>query len=204
MEGLTTAVLRITARVNGLTAWPTRADSVGGSLPRRLRGNRYHAGLAAAGLSAAAVQRKAGAAVLRPVIHSAKSALVMAAAAGFTPGLIGGTILVFLLVLIVLLVLSILAIVVQPQEQTTSGADALAAASAQAESGGLLAGPSLAGAAVPLPRRAAGPPDQKSSDHRGYTARHSSGPTPTYQPAGRPRVSGGPPWDPAPKPPGIL
>jgi hypothetical protein len=49
---------------------------------------------------------------------------------------------------------------------------------------------------VPLPVRAVG-------QQAGYSARHAPGPRPSQGTGGRPRVSSGPPWGPAPRPPDV-
>jgi hypothetical protein len=51
-------------------------------------------------------------------------------------------------------------------------------------------------APVPLPVRVPG-------QQAGYTARHGPGAAPSQSTSDRPRVSGGPPWGPAPRPPGM-
>jgi hypothetical protein len=49
---------------------------------------------------------------------------------------------------------------------------------------------------APLPVRVPG-------QQAGYAARHAPGPAPSQSTAERPRVTGGPPWGPAPRPPGL-
>jgi hypothetical protein len=68
----------------------------------------------------------------------------------------------------------------------------------------------IARAAVVLPaRRAPGPmpvPAVATSqpNYDGYAARHVAGPMPGEDTIPQPKVSGGPPWEQAPKPPGLI
>jgi hypothetical protein len=112
-------------------------------------------------------------------------------------GLVG-----FLLLLLLLLALALIAIIrVSPQDARSIELDSTARDAALSRPvqpsfspGSLIDGTS----AQPLPQRPVGQPGQ-----RGYTARHAPGPMPGQEVPLRPKVTGGPPWGPAPRPPGI-
>lgn len=122
----------------------------------------------------------------QPVLGTA-----LAAAAGTSGGraaLISHGVEIFLLVLVVLLALSLVAIVrLQPPERRSS-------AEGVGDERGSLPRPV---APVALPRRAGQP------SHRSYVARHVPGPLTEQGRHERPKVSGGPPWGPVPRPPGV-
>ena len=161
--------------------------------------------LAAAGLSGAACQRDAAQALRLPAAACALAVrmapVTLASAPGERAALANDSLVGFLAFLALLLVLALIAIVrLEPPERQPAAEDA-APAAGPAFRAPVLPPPALGqrpAAAVPLPVRTPG-----QSDQRGYAARHAPGTAPDQRIAERPRVSGGPPWGPAPRPPDV-
>ena len=111
--------------------------------------------------------------------------------------------LIFSVVLILLLAASLLAVIRTPPWTGTTAED----------TPGPLTGhePVPAGAAEPLPQRiryasaepGAAPLPVRAPGQSGWTAPASPSAVPPPDGSWRPRVSGGPPWNPAPRPPGV-
>ena len=107
----------------------------------------------------------------------------------------------FLLALVVLLALAIVAIIrLRPLERASSSDDEADQSSRALPAAARSRGP------VPAPRLVApvsGPQVSGRPDSRGYAPRHVPRKHAEVQVADRPQVSGGPPWGPAPRPPGL-
>jgi hypothetical protein len=106
---------------------------------------------------------------------------------------------IFLVLLVVLLALCLTAIMRMQQPERRSAADSMADTSRPMASSVRQRVPGPASrpvAPVPSPRRPVRP------EHRAYAPRHVPGPHPEVAIRERPQVSGGPPWGPAPRPPG--
>jgi len=120
----------------------------------------------------------------------------------------------FVVLLVVLLAIMLVAVIRAPGWEGSSGEHAppqpaVAAPSRPADTQARAAA-AIARAAVVLPaRRAPGPtpvPAVATSPprHASYAARHVAGPMPGEDTIPQSKVSGGPPWEQAPKPPGLI
>jgi hypothetical protein len=124
----------------------------------------------------------------------------------------------FVIFLAVLLAMMLVAVIRAPRWDGSSSEDATqsqpaTAARSQPADVQARAAATIARAAAVLPARR--PPGPQSGDtatmrvpagatsQPGYTARHASGPAPGEDALRRPQAYGVPPWEPAPKPPGI-
>jgi hypothetical protein len=106
---------------------------------------------------------------------------------------------IFLVLLVVLLALCLSAIMRMQPPERRSAADSMADTSRPVPSSARQRAPRPASrpvGPVPQPRRPVRP------EHRAYAPRHVPGPHPELAIRERPPVSGGPPWGPAPRPPG--
>lgn len=113
----------------------------------------------------------------------------------------------FLALLVLLLALALIAIIrFEPPERGP-----IAEETAQAAMPAQAAVPAPAYRAPGLPTRPSGQrqvvptplPVRPVGQQSAYTARHAPGPVRSQGAAERPRISGGPPWGPAPRPPGL-
>lgn len=128
--------------------------------------------------------------------------VTLASAPGGRARLLNDSLVGFLVFLVLLLALALIAIIrLEPPERGSAAEETPhAPAPASAFRAPEPPAPEFGQRPVspaPLPRRSVGRFDQP-----GYTARHAPGPAPSQGTPDRPRVSGGPPWGPAPRPPG--
>lgn len=105
-------------------------------------------------------------------------------------------------ILVLLLVMSIIAIIRQPR-WLPEAADEDAAADPEAPAAAAPGTRQPAGQEVSRSAQPAGAMAAAMAGQADYPPRHIRDAEPGFSTAGRPKVTGGPPWGPAPRPPGV-